>query len=214
MVFNPALRIAGPLSLIPELQTHRMNKRKTVKDERISTKLSDLKNPNASEIRSHVIITINQFDNWCALILLRYFEPKKDAEFEFMKVLMNSSIIGFGAKVKLLRSLSIIDEDEFSRLMQLGNIRNAFAHSLHFEVVEKDHKTKDGIVIDRLHHSLEILNSKGEFDIKDMKEWFEEFMEKSDYFLHWLPQILEEFRSSGQIIKVTKKDNYRNRMNS
>ncbi len=87
-----------------------------------------------------------------------------------MKVLMNSSIIGIGAKVKILRSLSIDDEDEFSRLMQLGNIRNGSAHSLHFEVAEKEHLTKDGNLIERLHHSLEILNNKGEFEIKDMKK--------------------------------------------
>jgi len=97
-------------------------------DKRINTKLSDLKNLNVSEIRSHVIVTINQFEHYCSLILLSYFEPKKDKEYDFLKVLMNGSIIGFGGKVKLLRSLSIIDEDEFSRLMQLANIRNGFAH--------------------------------------------------------------------------------------
>lgn len=191
-----------------------MNKKKSVRNDLISTQLSDPSNPNASEIRSHVIITINQFDNWCSLILLRYFEPRKEAEFEFMKILMNNSIIGFGAKLKLLRSLSIIDESEFSRLMQLGNIRNAFAHSLHFEVIQQNYETQDGEIIDRLHHSLEILNNKGEFEIKDMREWFEIFMEKSDYFLYWLPQILEDYHSTGQIKTVTKKDNYRNKLNS
>lgn len=190
-----------------------MKNKKTVKDDRISTKLSDSGNPNASEIRSHVIITINQLEHWCSLILLRFFEPSKDSEFKFMKVLMNSSIIGFGSKVKLLRGLSIIDEDEFSRLMQLGSIRNAFAHSLHFEVVEQNYKTEDGELIDRLHHSLEILNSRGEFEIKDMREWFNIFMEKSDYFLYWLPQILEYYHSTGKIRTVTKKDNYRNPIN-
>jgi hypothetical protein len=46
-------------------------------DDRISTKLSDFKNLNVPEIRSHVIVTINQFEYYCSLILLSYFEPKK-----------------------------------------------------------------------------------------------------------------------------------------
>ncbi|MCB9197417.1 MAG: hypothetical protein H6600_03095 [Flavobacteriales bacterium] len=182
---------------------------KKIIDERISTKLSDLENLNVSESRSHVIVTINQFENYCSLILLSYFQPKKDKEYDFLKVLLNGSIIGFGGKVKLLRSLSIIDEDEFSRLMQLANIRNGFAHSLHFETLSEDDKTEDGETINRLQHSLEILNNKGEVELKNMKEWFEIFMDKSDYFLYWLPQIYEDFRANGEIKKVSKNDNYR-----
>lgn len=184
---------------------------KKIIDERISTKLSDLKNLNVSEIRSHVIVTINQFEYYCSLILLSYFEPQKDKEYDFLKVLMNGSIIGFGGKVKLLRSLSIIDEDEFSRLMQLANIRNGFAHSLHFETLTEDSRTENVETI-KLQHSLEILNNKGEIELKNMKEWFEVFMDKSDYFLFWLPQIYEDYRANGEIKKVSKQDNYRTRL--
>lgn len=181
---------------------------KKIIDDRISTKLSDLKNLNVSEIRSHVIVTINQFEYYCSLILLSYFEPKKEKEYDFVKVLMNGSIIGFGAKVKLLRSLSIIDEDEFSQLMQLANIRNGFAHSLHFETITEDSEKEKTDAL-KLQHSLEILNSKGEIEFKNMKEWFDIFMEKSDYFIHWLPQIYEDYRENQEIPKVNKKDNYR-----
>jgi hypothetical protein len=121
---------------------------------------------------------------------------------------MNGSIIGFGAKVKLLRSLSIIDEDEFSQLMQLANIGNGFAHSLHFETITEDSGKEKAETL-RLQHSLEIINNKGEIELKNMKEWFDIFMDKSDYFLLWLPQIYEDYRESGEITKVNKKDNYR-----
>ena len=183
---------------------------KKIIDERISTKLSDLNNLNVHEIRSHVIVTINHFEYYCSLILLSYFEPSKDKEYDFLKVLMNGSIIGFGAKVKLLRSLLIIDEDEFSQLMQLANIRNGFAHSLHFETYTEDSEKEKEETL-KLQHSLEILNNKGEIELKNMKEWFEVFMDKSDYFLFWLPQIYEDYRANGEIKKVSKKDNYRNR---
>lgn len=183
-------------------------KDKKIIDERISTNLSDLNNLNVSEIRSHVIVTINQFEYYCALILLSYFEPKENKEYDFLKVLLNGSIIGFGGKVKVLRSLSIIDEDEFSRLMQLANIRNGFAHSLHFETITNDSIENEGS-IKRLQHSLEILNNKGEIEMKNMKEWFEIFMDKSDYFLHWLPQIYEDYKTNGEIKTVSKQNNYR-----
>ena len=186
-----------------------MDDRKIV-DERISTKISDLNNLNVSEIRSHVIVTINQFEYYCSHILLSYFSPKEDKKFDFIKVLMNGSIIGFGAKVKVLRSLSIIDEDEFSQLMQLANIRNGFAHSLHFETLTEDYGREKGETL-KLQHSLEILNNKGEIELKNMKEWFEIFMDKSDYFLFWLPKIYEDYKVNGEIKKVTQKDNYRNR---
>ncbi|RNL87187.1 hypothetical protein ED312_10260 [Sinomicrobium pectinilyticum] len=182
---------------------------KKIIDDRISTKLSDVNNLNVSEIRSHIIVTINQFEYYCSLILLSYFEPKKDKEYDFVKVLLNGSIIGFGGKVKLLRSLSIIDEDEFSRLMQLANIRNGFAHSLHFETLNEDNNMENGEITTKLQHSLEILSNKGEIELKNMKEWFEIFMEKSDYFLYWLPQVYEDYRINGEIRKVNKQDNYR-----
>jgi hypothetical protein len=184
-----------------------MEDRKII-DDRISIKLSDLSNLNIHEIRSHVIVTINQFEYYCSCILLSYFSPKEDKEYDFMKVLMNGSVIGFGAKVKVLRSLSIIDEDEFSKLMQLANIRNGFAHSLHFETLTEDCIKEEAL---KLQHSLEILNNKGEIELKNMKEWFEIFMDKSGYFLFWLPQIYQDYMVNGEIKKVTKKDNYRNR---
>jgi len=56
---------------------------------------------------------------------------------------------------------------------------------------------------------LEILNNKGELELKDMKEWFEIFMDKSDYFLHWLPEIYQELQETGEIRKVTKRENHR-----
>jgi hypothetical protein len=179
-------------------------------DERISTQLSNGGNLNISEIRAHVIVTINQFEYYCSLILLGYFEPKKDKEYDFVKILMNGSVIGFGSKIKLMRSLSIIDENEFSQLMQLANIRNGFAHSLHFETVKENQLTESGETINSLQHSLEILNNKGEIELKNMKEWFEIFMDKSDYFLYWLHKIYEDYQTNGEIKLVTKKDNYRN----
>jgi hypothetical protein len=184
-----------------------MNKRKAV-DQRIGTKLSDLKNLNVHEIRAHVIVTINQFEYWCSHILLKYFQPREDREYDFIKVLLNGTVVGFGTKIKLLRSFSIIDSVEFSQLMQLANIRNGFAHSLHSESIEVDH-IESGETVDRIHHSLEILNNKGELELKDMKEWFEIFMDKSDYFLHWLPEIYQELQETGEIRKVTKKENHR-----
>lgn len=186
-----------------------MENRKIV-DERISTKFSNIDNLNVHEIRSHVIVTINQFENYCSLILLSYFSPKEGKDYDFMKVLMNGSIIGFGAKVKVLRCLSIIDEDEFSQLMQLANIRNGFAHSLHFETLTEDCGKEKGETL-KLQHSLEILNNKGEIELKNMKEWFEIFIDKSDYFLFWLPKIYEESKLNGEIRKVAKKNIYRNR---
>jgi hypothetical protein len=187
-----------------------MNEKKII-DERLNTKLSDLNNLNISEIRSHVIVTINLFEYYISLILLSYFEPQKEKEYDFLKVLLNGSIIGFGDKIKVMRSLSIIDENEFSQLMQLANIRNGFAHSLHFETLKEDDCKENGESVKRIQHSLEILNNKGEIEMKNMKEWFDIFMDKSDYFLHWLPEIHNDLRSNGKLKKVSKHDNYRKR---
>ncbi len=179
-------------------------------DKRVSVKLSDKLNINTLEMRSYVIVTINQFEDYCAKILMGYFEPNENKKGQFFQVLMNGSIIGFGSKVKVMRSLSIIDEDEFSRLMQLANIRNGFAHALHYESIES--KNQEDSVIE-IQHSLNILNNKGEIEVKNMKEWFEIFMDKSDYFLHWLPEIYNEYYQTGMITLVTKEYNYRKRSN-
>ncbi|MEO9872155.1 hypothetical protein [Ekhidna sp.] len=171
-----------------------MKKRDDFKDLRVNTKVGDINNLNISEISSHVIVQLNNLEHWMGEILAFYFKPQEREE--FMDLLMHSSITPFGSKAKLLRSLAIIDNQDYSSLMQMANIRNGFAHSIYYEVNDE--------VDEKIYHSIKILNNKGSIEYKEIKEQLDLFMEKADYFLHWLPEICFKARDSGNVSSIAR----------
>jgi hypothetical protein len=107
-----------------------------------SNKKSKLSEFNLEEIRGWMIERMYQVETKIDFIISDYFKPEKKGDFE--KVILNSSIISIGGKMKILRNIKLFDKNIINKIGKFSSIRNAFAHlpiteSIHINVI-KDKK--------------------------------------------------------------------------
>ncbi|SHM98800.1 hypothetical protein [Flavobacterium xinjiangense] len=91
-----------------------------------STDKTDILEYNIEEIRGWIIYELNEIEEKINTIITRYFAPEK--ELEFRTIVLNSSIVSTGAKMKILRNIDTFDNKFISKIQTLVNTRNAFAH--------------------------------------------------------------------------------------
>ena len=137
-------------------------------DSTTKTKISEL---NLEEVRGYIIERMCQIEREIDNIILDYFNPdKKD---EFKKVILNSSIITFGAKLKVLINIKSFDKNVISKIQEISSIRNAFAH-LPIKIYQKisfrkkvvDDNDKYAVHKIEISKYIEVMNSAGELKTK------------------------------------------------
>lgn len=69
----------------------------------------------------------NEIELFINLILTHNIKPK-DEEF-FLDYILNTSVISFGAKIKILINLNIFNKIQIQKLRNYSSNRNVFAHS-------------------------------------------------------------------------------------
>lgn len=77
----------------------------------------------------------NEIELFINLIITHHIQPKD--EVFFLDYILNTSVISFGAKIKILINLNIFDKVQIIKIRDYSNNRNVFAHSNktnHFEV--------------------------------------------------------------------------------
>lgn len=150
---------------------------------------------NMQEIRGWIIDQLNEVESKIDLIITNHFKPGN--EFEFRKIILNSSIVSSGAKLKILRNIPFVENNIIGSLQKLLSIRNAFAHapmtisSSHiFEFKEGKLETKDLDVISELA----VMNSNGEIKNSSVKKLSEDF----EKLLNEMNPILDELIQNGR----------------
>ncbi|NHM07493.1 hypothetical protein G4D82_09700 [Flavobacterium sp. CYK-4] len=145
---------------------------------------------NAEEIRGWVIDRMTQIEYRIDNAITKHIDPKNVDAFE--NIILNSTIIAFGAKLKILRNIENFDKKIIEKIQLISNIRNAFAHlPLHQSAIIK-FKKKEGSEMILTPTSVEnwnylnVMNSSGEIKQKKAHELFNEFItlnkEIRDYF--------------------------------
>jgi hypothetical protein len=141
------------------------------------TKLSEF---NLEEIRGWIIDRMYQIESKIDFIISDYFKPEKKGDFE--KIILNSSIISIGGKMKILRNIKSFDKKKIEKIGKFSSIRNAFAHlplteSIHINIT-KDEKGKfKSSEISKIISQIEVMNSSGELKMRNVKELIDEFFE-------------------------------------
>jgi len=141
------------------------------------TKLSEF---NLEEIRGWIIDRMYQIESKIDFIISDYFKPEKKGDFE--KIILNSSIISIGGKMKILRNIKSFDKKTIEKIGKFSSIRNAFAHlplteSIHINIT-KDEKGKfKSSEISKIISQIEVMNSIGELKIRNVKELIDESFE-------------------------------------
>ncbi|PIB27877.1 hypothetical protein [Maribacter sp. 4G9] len=155
-----------------------------------------LKEFNQIEAQGWVVNISVQIEDLIDDILIEYFQPSDRRT--FLNVLLNSSVMHFGGKLKVLRSIGI-DGGIYSSLQRIGSIRNAFAHTniSHSMTItwdpESDAKTDVKDVIN-------VMNSNGEIKSKDPYSYMVEFLE----LYKQVEPVLKKMRDD--IFESLKKD--------
>lgn len=162
-----------------------------MEDKRLrSTKKKSLSELNSEEIRGCVIDRMTQIEYRIDNAITKLIEPKNIEAFE--NIVLNSSIITFGAKLKILRNIKGFDKDIISKIQSISTIRNAFAHLplhesaiIHFNKKEGSDKILTPSSIECWNY-VKIMNANGEIKETKAHELLDKFFQLNqeirDYF--------------------------------
>lgn len=73
-----------------------------------------------------IIYVFNEIELFINFIITHHIEPK-DKEF-FLDYILNTSVINFGAKIKILINLGIFHKTQIKQIRDYSSNRNVFAH--------------------------------------------------------------------------------------
>jgi hypothetical protein len=107
------------------------------------------------------------------IIITEYFNPEKKEEFE--KVVLNSTILPMGAKMKILRNIDGIEGRMVDKISTLSSIRNAFAHLPYIQNIDITVDEKLNPLNVEEDNELEVMNSSGKLIKKKVTTLFKEF---------------------------------------
>lgn len=124
---------------------------------------------------SQVINRTVLIENLLSQVIMNYSSPRKEAFNFFWEVLLDSSVMSLGSKVKAVMALS--QEFNFkldkNAIHQVVSYRNAFAHhATNARPLIKVGKTREE---DELHHMLCILKSSGKTEELNRQEALDKF---------------------------------------
>lgn len=143
---------------------------------------------NLEEIRGWMIGRMTQVEMKIDTIISDYFQPQKKSEFE--KIILNSSILSMGGKMKVLRNVKGFDKNTISKIQKIASIRNAFAHIPLYEsvdfIVMEDKKGKHIDSNLNVTSLIEVMNSNGELKVQNSKEQFQKFFELQKEIIEYL----------------------------
>lgn len=126
---------------------------------------------NIEEIRGWIIDELNKIEQKIDSVITSYFKPEKNIEFR--NIVLNTSIISTGSKMKILRNIDSFDNKIINKIQNILSIRNAFAHVPITKSAEIEFKMIKGNLVGKLVHvstELNIMNSNGEIKTKNVKE--------------------------------------------
>jgi hypothetical protein len=139
-----------------------------------STK-NNISERNIEEIRGYVINETNKIESKINEIIISYFEPKDTKKFE--KIILNSSIINFGGKIKILGNIENFEGKTIEKIRKFTAIRNSFAHIpilVHFDI-EKIEGSEGEFKLNSISDKIEVMNGSGKLESKFVREELQRF---------------------------------------
>ena len=136
--------------------------------------------------RGDVMEKHNFIEGHMSFVMSNHFNPKDKGN--FISILMNSSIIGFGNKIKVLRGLKYINGKQGQKLYELASIRNAFAHQDLASIVENEDNGNEEKEI--VNFKLPILHQSGSIENLDPFEHYRKYIELYNECLRFMRNIL------------------------
>lgn len=131
---------------------------------------------NLEEARGWTIHCLLQIEYSIDEIITNYYEPKQKDKFKM--IMLNSSILDFGSKCKILRNIERVKRKTIENIRELASIRNAFAHAKIIDnitiIVDKEN---DITSIRSITSKIDVMNSNGKISSKDAYEYLCKFLD-------------------------------------
>ncbi len=132
---------------------------------------------NKAEVQGWVIERFIRVEESINKIILDYFKP--DNKEIFISVVLNSSILTIGSKIKILVNIGV-ENSTIDKIRKLSAIRNGFAHTLIINQIyinvpskSESEKTIETNVISIIN----VMNSSGKIIKKNAHEYLTEYLE-------------------------------------
>jgi hypothetical protein len=161
-----------------------------------------LRDSEANQELAFVIDRTNYIEFTLKSILTKYIAAGDDRRTFVNDILLHSSIIGFGQKIKLLHY--IIDREKWPKIdvnhfHTVLNIRNAFAHSdtvnQHIHINLRNDGTSEVVDIFQL---LDTISSSGKYRKVKRKDALDEFTQSFVAVRDYLHNIDAKYAGNGQ----------------
>ncbi|MEL7122582.1 MAG: hypothetical protein AAFO07_24260, partial [Bacteroidota bacterium] len=135
---------------------------------------NDISKFNIAEIQGWIIDQFCQIEWRIDNMIIDYFKPENKSVFE--KIVLNSSVISIGGKLKILSNIGL-NKKTIEKIRKLSSIRNGFAHSRIGESVlislstdsENAHKIES-------ESTIYVMNSQGKITKKSAYEHANDFL--------------------------------------
>ncbi|MFP2996254.1 hypothetical protein ABN763_10090 [Spongiivirga sp. MCCC 1A20706] len=149
---------------------------------------------NTAEIRGWVIDRLVQIEYRVNNIIFEFFQPEEKQVFN--EVLLNSSVIDFGGKAKILYNIGV-SKTTLGKLRKIVSIRNAFAHaSLGEDItlnVSIDEEGNENVKLDSWS-IVTVMNAEGSINRKAISEYLEQFLDLNSELRDEFDEFLEALR--------------------
>ena len=150
------------------------------------SKLSDF---NIEEIRGWTIDRMYNIEAQIDFIISDYFKPENKNEFR--KIILNSSIVTIGGKLKILRNIKSFDKKIIDKIQKISIIRNAFAHLpvtqfVQMNIIKDENGKIKSSEVSKTISQMEIMTSSGELKRKNARELISEFFDLNEEIREYL----------------------------
>lgn len=132
---------------------------------------------NKAEVQGWVIERFIKVEEHINTIILEYFQP--DNKELFKSVVLNSSILTIGSKLKILVNIGV-KNSTIDKIRKLSAIRNGFAHTLiisqmNVKVPSKSNPVKT--IETNITSIVNVMNSSGKIIQKNAHEYLTEYLQ-------------------------------------
>ncbi|MGO3182584.1 MAG: hypothetical protein ACTIJ9_07105 [Aequorivita sp.] len=132
---------------------------------------------NKAEVQGWVIERFIRVEERINNIILDYFKP--DNKGLFISVVLNSSILTIGAKIKILVNIGV-KNSTIDKIRKLSAIRNGFAHTLiisQMNITVPSKSEPEKIIETNVTSIINVMNSSGKIIKKNAHEYLTEYLE-------------------------------------
>jgi len=130
---------------------------------------------NLEEARGWTIHCLLQIEHSIDQIITDYYEPKQKDKFK--RIMLNSSILDFGSKCKILCNIDSVKNSTVDSIRKLSSIRNSLAHA---EIIDNItiivDKENDKASIGSITSKIDVMNSSGKISSEDAYKYLCKFL--------------------------------------